>query len=169
MSLTMDPLGRFAYLSDGGGAPSFNGAVVQTYAIDVGTGALSMIGSLHIDQYADVLSADPSGHFLFVTSDYGLPSPAYDPIQPVLQTLSVDASGMLATDGATVATESPLGPTNYLQSDPSGAFVYRAGSPMGTGDPTLSLFKVGTGALAGQLSSTGPSLPVQLGAKLILQ
>ncbi|MET0794281.1 MAG: beta-propeller fold lactonase family protein [Polyangiaceae bacterium] len=69
-TLTLDPLGRFAY------AGSVAGRAIYGYTIDADSGALSSMGEPIVvgnetQGGANYLVADPTGHFLYVSNAFG--------------------------------------------------------------------------------------------------
>lgn len=124
-SVTVDPSGRFAYVTNVGSSD------ISAYKIDPGTGALTSVGAPVVLISSPVsVSVDPSGRFAYVT--YGSGVLAY----------KIDfGTGALTSIGTAAAGTGPLS----VAVDPSGKFVYVANN--GTGDVSVFQIDTSTGAL----------------------
>lgn len=130
-SITIDPSGRFAYVTNSGDN------TISAYAINTTTGALtSIVGSPFAAGSTPIhITADPSGRFVYVANSSGNTISAYS-INPGTGALAPIAGSPFA------AGSSPTG----ITVDPSGKFVYVAN----LADNTVSGYTISTttGALA---------------------
>jgi YVTN family beta-propeller protein len=122
-SITVDPLGRFAYVTNEGDPWGYedgaNGSVAM-YSIDATTGALTSTGTINGNCpglcFPSPMVVDPSGKFAYVvTGGAGIPFS--------LAIYTIDATtGALTSTGTTAAGGVP----NSVAVDPAGKFVYMA-------------------------------------------
>jgi len=61
-AVALDPTGNFAYVAN------FNSNDVSTYAIDVGTGTLTLTGTITAGSHPSAIAIAPSGEFAYVTN-----------------------------------------------------------------------------------------------------
>ncbi len=122
-SITVDPLGRFAYVTNEGDPWGYedgaNGSVAM-YSIDATTGALTSTGTINGNCPGlcdpSPMVVDPSGKFAYVVNG-GAGRP-----------FSIEMYALNATTGAlaSIGTIAAGGVPNSLAVDPAGKFVYMA-------------------------------------------
>jgi 6-phosphogluconolactonase (cycloisomerase 2 family) len=155
--MTIDPQGRFLYLTNSLGTPFQESGTVQPYAIDSSSGALTAGTGTAVVTNGGGLAADPTGHYLYLISDLN-----FGAATDTIQALSVEPSiGSVSTMGSIIQT--PGAPFVVL-CDPSGQFVYVQSGALSASDPSagvvLTTFSISTGPnTAGQLIPSGPSQP----------
>lgn len=139
-SLAIHPSGNFVYAANEGG---FTPTSVSTYAINAGTGALALIGTVAVDGRAAAVAVDPSGRFAYVADGYQYS----DGSKGVnVSMYSIDAgTGLLTSLGKVTAGTSP----SSIAIHPSGKFVYVANYDsndisMYAVDTTGNLISIGT-------------------------
>ena len=111
-SLTFEPSGRFAYVTTVPG--SFSTGSVSAYSVDPVTGTLAIIGSavaIPINGYSPATAVDPTGTFLYVSSDVQVFAYRIDPLAGLLTPVS----------GSPFLTE--VNPT-AIAIHPTGRFLY---------------------------------------------
>ena len=122
-SITVDPLGRFAYVTNEGDPWGYgdgaNGSVAM-YSIDATTGALTSTGKINGNCpglcFPSPMVVDPSGKFAYVvTGGAGIPFS--------LAIYTIDATTGALTSTGTIAAG---GVPNSVTVDPAGKFVYMA-------------------------------------------
>jgi 6-phosphogluconolactonase len=156
-TMTIDPLGRFLYLTNSLGTSLQESGTVQPYAIDSSNGALTAIGAgTAVVSNGGGLAADPTGNHLYLISNLN-----WDAASNTIQALSVDPSaGSVGTIGSLIQT--PGAPTAVL-CDPSGQFVFVQSGPLSispSAGVVLTTFSISTSlGTAGQLMPSGPSQP----------
>jgi len=156
--MTIDPLGRFLYLTNSLGTPFQESGTVQPYAIDSSSGALTAIGTATpVVTNGGGMAADPTGNYLYLISNLN-----FDAASNTIQALNVDAgTGSVATIGSILPT---AGPPSEVLCDQSGQFVFVQSGSLSVSDPStglvLTTFSISTSPdTAGQLISSGPSQP----------
>lgn len=151
-ALTMDPKGRFLFLTNSVGTPFQESGTVQSYTIDSSSGALTAIGAAtSVVSNGGGLCADPSGNFLYLASNLN-----WTPSTDTVQALSVDPSiGSVSTIGSIIQTQ---GAPNLIACDPSGQFVFVQTQPDSGSGSLLTTFTISSdpGSL-GQLTASGTS------------
>jgi 6-phosphogluconolactonase len=164
MTMAIDPLGRFLYLTSDQGDAFQSAATVLPYAIDSNTGAVTAIGAgTPVPNDAASLAADPSGRYLYMTNALN-----FGPANDSVMALAVDqTSGAVSLIGPVLLTD---GTPFLVICDPSGQFVYIASvsstPPSEVDIGNLSAYAISTSAAtAGQLlpqneqSTPGGSIP----------
>jgi 6-phosphogluconolactonase (cycloisomerase 2 family) len=151
-TMTIDPLGRYLYLTKSATNLPLTGVTVSPYSIDATSGALTAIGSgTPLAGNGDALAADPTGKYLYFISNLDI-----GPAVPSITALAVDqTTGVLSQNGAPVSIGSNVA---SVICDPSGQFVYVGGSGtyLNSTWPSVSAFVVNAnGVTAGQLSPSG--------------
>jgi YVTN family beta-propeller protein len=145
-SVTVDPSGKFAYVTDSGDVYDYgNGADgnVAMYTIDVKTGALTSTGTINGNCPGLCLPSsvvvDPSGKFAYVAYGDGIV-----PNGVAIYTINA-TTGALTSIGA-IAVE---GFANSVAVDPAGKFVYvaTAENPGLAGNVSMYTINATTGAL----------------------
>jgi DNA-binding beta-propeller fold protein YncE len=163
-SIAVDPMGRFAYVTNYGCADSFLGNV-SMYMINPTTGALTSIGPPinSGDEGADSVTVDPSGKFVYVGNSGGGDTPGS------VSAYSIDAatgnlgfSGRLWAPCAPPPSPGSCSPWSLVV-DPSGRFAYVANE--GGFTPTsISMYTINpsTGALTilGTIAAEGRAVSV---------
>jgi 6-phosphogluconolactonase (cycloisomerase 2 family) len=134
-SVVVDPSGRFAYVTSGGGSFPFN---VEMYTINGTTGALTSIGTIAAGTNPVSVAVDPSGKFVYATNS-GNALNADDG--------SVAMYTINATTGALTAIGTIAAGTNPVSAamDPSGKFAYVTNS--GSNDVSMYTIDATTGTL----------------------
>jgi len=156
-TMTIDPLGRFLYLTSSLGTTMQEAGTVQPYAIDSSSGALTAIGTATpVVTNGGGLAADPTGNYLYLISNLNL-----NAASNTIQALSVDPStGSVGTIGSIIQTSGA--PTEVL-CDPSGQFVFLQSGPLSispSAGVALTTFSISTSlGTPGQLMPSGPSQP----------
>jgi 6-phosphogluconolactonase (cycloisomerase 2 family) len=124
-AVAVDPLGRFAYVGSTE-YPNDSVAVVETYAIDPTTGALTLVGSI---AGGPGIAVHPSGNFVYVMSrPSGFLTCAVNPTTGVLTSVGTNAGSLMAID-------------------PSGQFAYVSNA---TNELSTYAINLTTGALTPQ-------------------
>jgi|CZKD01.1.fsa_nt_gi 6-phosphogluconolactonase len=107
LTLTIDPRGKFLYIVAG------TSNAVVAYAIDAGTGSLTLVGSFPTGTFPNSVSVDPTGRYLLVSNALSSNVYAYS-IDGALGTLTQTA----------VSSSSGLGNPYAVAADPSGKRAY---------------------------------------------
>jgi 6-phosphogluconolactonase (cycloisomerase 2 family) len=153
LGLTVDPLGRFIYLSNYTGSTFQASAVLTSYAINSSTGALTAVGTgTTVQSNVGQLLADPSGVSLYMANNLN-----FTAAQDSLQALSIDQSGTITLNGSSMQTN-PAGSVPWqLLSESTGRYIYLESQSGSTTNSTLlSTFSVSTASgTSGQLVSVG--------------
>lgn len=111
-SVTLDPTGKFAYVTDGGqNSDGSNGLNVSMYTINGTTGALSSIGTVTAGLAPSSIAIDPSGRFAYVANKGSNDVSMY--------TIN-GTSGALSSSGPIAAGTGP----SSVAVHPSGSFAY---------------------------------------------
>lgn len=134
-SVAVDPLGRFAYVSNGANVAGGNS--VSAYTINATTGALTSIGAVSAGTLPKSVTVDPSGRFAYVGSDY----------PPSVLAYTINAS----TGALTSIGSFPAGSSNFITSisvDPTGNFLYAANFDNPSSNLVAFRINATTGALA---------------------
>lgn len=122
--LLIEPKGRFAY------APSFDSGAVAAFALDATTGApTALTGSPFAacaEYSAPAAVIDPAGTHLYVGGSG--PVPAGDPLDGLICAYTIDASSGALTPVAGSPFHASNDPGNALAIDPSGKFLFLAGT-----------------------------------------
>jgi YVTN family beta-propeller protein len=161
-SLTVDPAGKFAYVTNSGDiydyAEDSDGSVAM-YTIDATTGVLTPIGAINGNCpglcLPSSVAVDPSGKFSYMAGGGG--------VSAGVSMFTIDSTTGALTANGTTAEEG--GPTSVAV-DPSGKFVYVAnanGTPGTAGEVSMYTINATTGALAsiGTIASgTNPAFVV---------
>jgi YVTN family beta-propeller protein len=133
-SMVVDPLGKLAYVANGGGGFPFN---VAMYDIDNTSGALTSIGTIASGAAPISLAVDPADKFVYVADWTGSNTDGS------VSMYAIDATTGSLTSIGTIATgEYPT----WVAIDPSAKFVYVANS--GSNDVSMYTIDATTGALA---------------------
>jgi 6-phosphogluconolactonase (cycloisomerase 2 family) len=114
-SLAIHPSGKFVYVANEGG---FTPTSVSMYAINAGTGVLTLIGTVAVDGRAAAVAVDPSGKFAYVV-DGDQNTDGSKGVNVSMYTIDA-ATGVLTSIGKIAAGTSP----SSLAIHPSGKFVY---------------------------------------------
>jgi YVTN family beta-propeller protein len=146
LSVVVDPSGKFAYVPNGGGESNN----VAMYTINATTGALTSIGTIAVEGFADSVAVDPSGKFAYVAASSGTPGSAGN-----VSMYTIDAAGGGLTSIGTIAQEPA---PSSMAVDPSGMFAYVANS--GASDVSMYSINTSTGILTSiglMVAGTNPS------------
>jgi len=147
-SVVVDPSGRLAYVTNGGGGFPYN---VAMYTINSTTGALTSIGTIATGTEPLSVAVDPAGKFAYVANWTGY---------------ETDGSVSMYTIDATTGSLTPIGTIATGQSPtwvvihPSGKFVYVTNS--GSNDVSMYTIDATTGALAFTGSIAAGTDPVSI-------
>jgi YVTN family beta-propeller protein len=146
-SVTVDPSGKFAYVTSTGDEYSSDGSVAM-YTINATTGVLTPIGAIsgNCPGLCVPLSVavDPSGKFAYVPNGDGVV-----PNSVAMYTINA-TTGVLTSIGKTAVE----GFAASVAVDPSGKFAYVVGTASGTGSAgSVSTYTIN--AATGALTSTG--------------
>ncbi len=159
-SITVDPLGRFAYVTNEGDPWGYedgaNGSVAM-YSIDATTGALTSTGTINGDCPGlcdpSPMVVDPSGKFAYVvTGGAGIPFS--------LAIYTIDTTTGALTSIGTIAAG---GVPNSVAVDPAGKFVYMAAAnatPGLAGSVSAYAINATTGALTSVGTIAAGTYPV---------
>lgn len=123
ISMTVDPLGRFAYVTN------FGGHDVSMYTVDATTGVLAFIGSIAAGKDPVSVAVDPTGRFVYVVNLTGYSSTGS------VSMYTIDAATGGLTNVGTIATK--IAPTS-IAIHPSGKYVYVTNS----GSNSVSMYGV---------------------------
>jgi 6-phosphogluconolactonase (cycloisomerase 2 family) len=147
-SLAIHPSGKFVYVANEGG---FTPTSVSMYAIDTGTGALALIGTVAVDGRATAVAVDPSGKFAYV-ADGGENSDGSKGVNVSMYAIDA-ATGVLNSIGKIAAGMSPCS----IVIHPSGKFIYVTNC--GSNDISMYTIDTTTGKLTlfGTLAAAGLS------------
>jgi 6-phosphogluconolactonase (cycloisomerase 2 family) len=139
--LTLSPNGKFAYVADHGNAPP-GGMTIHQYAVDSGTGALTMLNPATVPApfpYPGGIAVDLTSSYAYLSNING----------NSVSEFAIGTDGTLtALNPASVATDTePV----FLAFDPTGKYAYEANYTIDKASPpgTVSQYSVGTG---GQLT-----------------
>jgi 6-phosphogluconolactonase (cycloisomerase 2 family) len=139
--LTLSPNGKFAYVADHGSVPP-GGMTIHQYAVDLGTGALTMLSPATVPTpfpYPGGIAVDPTSSYAYLSNING----------NSVSEFAIGTDGSLtALNPASVATDTePV----FLAFDPTGKYAYEANYTIDKASPpgTVSQYSVGTG---GQLT-----------------
>jgi YVTN family beta-propeller protein len=145
-SVTLDPFGKFAYVTNSGDAFDYGDGAdgsVAMYTINAATGALTSTGAINGNCPGLCLPSsvvvDPSGKFAYVANGSGGSTGVS------MYTIN-SATGALTSIGTIAAGDSP----NSVAVDPSGNFVYVANAsatPGSAGNVSMYTINGTTGAL----------------------
>ena len=147
-SISVDPLGKFAYVANSSGGASPGG--VSAYTIDATTGALTAVPTspFAAGPNPNSVVVDPSGRFAFIANrNSGKPSGS-------VSAFTVNAaSGALAPIGTTAiaAGTEPVA----IAVDPLGKFVYVVNGGTGSGGAGGSVSAYAVNATSGALTAVG--------------
>ena len=156
-SVTVDPLSKFAYVTNSGDVFDYgdgaNGSVA-TYTIDATTGALTSTGTINGNCpglcFPSSVVVDPSGKFAYVANGGG-----GVPYNVAMYTINA-TTGALTSIGTVAAGTDPVSVTV----DPSGKFAYVVNENFGsTGNVSMYTINATTGALTSVgtiVAGTGP-------------
>ncbi len=147
-SVVVDPSGRLAYVTNGGGGFPYN---VAMYTINSTTGALTSIGTIAAGTEPLSVAVDPAGKFAYVANWTG-----YDTDGSVSM-YTIDATTGGLTPIGTIATG--LSPTS-IAIHPSGKFAYVTNS--GSNDVSMYTIDATTEALIFTGSITAATDPVSI-------
>src|SRR5579863_10307565 len=128
LALTIDPRGRTLYVA------TANSNSVATYAIDAGTGSLTLVASPSTGSFPDSVSVDPTGRYLLVSNS----------VSSNVYVYSIDGPTGIPSQ-VSVSPASGLGNPYALAADPSGTRVY-----VGNGNPS-DIVGYGLGTKTGKL------------------
>lgn len=162
-TMTFDPLGRFLYLTNS--TANSNGSqatgIVLPYAIDATTGAVTALpASSTLPGNMGGLATEPTGNHLYLINDLN-----WNAASDTIEALSVASTGTVSAIGSIIQTN---GPGSFVNSDPSGQFVYVA-SGYGIGSFFLTAYLISTDpATAGQLMPSGQPLQVPGGGEIAI-
>ncbi len=124
-SVTVDPFGRFAYVTDDSALNGHQDDNVATYTINVTTGALTFIGFAGTGMGPSFVAVDPTGKFAYVTNFLSNDVSMY----------TINATtGALTSIGTIAAGLSP----SSIAIDPSGKFAYVTNS----GSNSVSMYSI---------------------------
>lgn len=149
-AITVDPLGRFAFVSNRYGT---NQGKIYTYLIDGTTGAPST-GAGYINQTSHInvgpppfrtagnIAVDPTGKYAYVLNSLGS-------VPGWVDAYTIDSvSGNLTLNGPALTTGGLYGQVDGIAVDPTGKFVYTASNNYGGYDGTIAGFAINpSGAL----------------------
>lgn len=139
--LTLSPNGKFAYVADHGNVPP-GGMTIHQYAVDLGTGALTMLNPATVPTpfpYPGGIAVDPTSSYAYLSNING----------NSVSEFAIGTDGTLtALNPASVATD--IEPV-FLAFDPTGKYAYEANYTIEKASPpgTVSQYSVGPG---GQLT-----------------
>jgi 6-phosphogluconolactonase len=140
--VTVDPLGKFAYVTNWGDWETSDGSVLA-YTINPTTGALTLTGAIVGDNPSfccfNSVVVDPSGKFAYVANGGGGST--------TLSMYTINATTGALTSIGTIATG---GDPVSVAVDPSGKFVYAANEAFSGSAGSVSMYTIDatTGALA---------------------
>jgi YVTN family beta-propeller protein len=143
-SITVDPIGKFAYVTDSGDVYDYGDGAdgnVAMYTIDATTGALTSTGTINGNCPGLCLPSsvvvDPSGKFAYVANGGGSSTSVS------MYTIN-GTTGNLTSIGTIAAGKVPV----FVTVDPSGKFVYVANAFSGSaGSVSMYTINATTGAL----------------------
>ena len=133
-SVAVDPSGKFAYVPNGDGIVPNN---VAMYTINATTGALTSIGVISVEGFANSVTVDPSGKFAYVAT----PNSTFGAAGSVSMFVINATTGALTSTGTIAAGTAPAS----VVVDPTGKFAYAANS--GSNDISMYTIDATTGAL----------------------
>jgi len=143
-SVTVDPLGKFAYVANLGDDETSDGSVIS-YAINATTGALTPTGAINGNCpglcVPGSLAVDPSGKFAYVPNGDGA-----EPDNVAVYAIDATTGSLTSTGEINVG-----GSANSVAVDPSGKFAYVTSQNSSGGN--VSMFTIN--ATTGTLSSIG--------------
>jgi 6-phosphogluconolactonase (cycloisomerase 2 family) len=147
-SLATHPSGKFVYVANEGG---FTPTSVSMYAINDGTGVLTLIGTVGTDGRATAVAVDPSGKFAYVADGYQNTDGSKG-VNVSMYSINA-ATGVLTSIGKIAAGMSPCS----IVIHPSGKFVYVTNC--GSNDISMYTIDTTTGNLTlfGTLAAAGLS------------
>ena len=153
-SVTVDPSGKFVYVTNSGDVWDPDYGSVAMYTIDATTGALTSIGTINGNCpglcFPSSVVVDPSGKFAYVASGGG-----GFPYNVAMYTIDA-TTGALTSIGTIAAGTDPVS----VAVDPSGKFAYVVNENFGSaGNVSMYAINATTGALAsiGTIAAgTGP-------------
>jgi len=134
LSVVVDPSGRFAYVPYGDGIVPNR---VAMYTINATTGALTSIGTIAVEGFADSVAVDPAGTFAYVAT----PNDTFGSAGDVSMYTINATTGALASIGTIAAGTGPVS----VVVDPSGKFAYVTNSS--SNDVSMYTINATTGAL----------------------
>jgi YVTN family beta-propeller protein len=146
-SLTVDPSGKFAYVTNSGNYWDDADGSVSMYTIDATTGALTSTGTINGTCpglcFPSAVVVDPSGKFAYVANG-GANGGVSAPSNVAMYTINA-TTGALTSIGTIAAGTDPAS----IAMDPSGKFAYVANENAGSaGNVSMYAINATTGALA---------------------
>jgi YVTN family beta-propeller protein len=148
-SVTVDPSGKFAYVTSSGDVWDIDFGSIVTFSINPTTGALTPTtggifgtGSNGTPEFFNSVAFDPSGKFAYAADGGAFPEGSFGGSSSVSMYTVNSTSGALTSVGTIVAG---TGPTSVAV-DPTGKFVYVAN--FGSNDVSTYTIDATTGALA---------------------
>ena len=143
--VTVDPLGKFAYVTNWGDWESSDGSI-SMYTINPSTGALTFTGAIEGNNPAfccfNSVAVDPSGKFAYAANG-GAGSTSVS-----IYTIN-GTTGALTSSGTIAAGNVPVA----VAVDPSGKFVYAANNSFSGSPGSVSMYTIN--ATTGALTSIG--------------
>ena len=151
-SMVVEPSGKFAYVANGYGG-GFIGSVpynIAMYTINATTGALTSVGTIAAGPDPLSLAVDPSGNFVYVTTQSATPGSAGG-----VSIYAINATtGALTSNGTIAAGTDPVS----IAVDAAGKFAYVANS--GSKDVSMYTIDATTGALTSKGTVAAGTDPV---------
>jgi YVTN family beta-propeller protein len=160
-SVTVDPFGKFAYVTNSGDVYDYgedSDGSVAIYTIDATTGALTSTGTINGNCpglcFPSSVVVDPSGKFAYVANGGG-----GVPYNVAMYTINA-TTGALTSIGTVAAGTDPVSVTV----DPSGKFAYVVNENFGsTGNVSMYTINATTGALTSVGTIAAGTGPVSVG------
>jgi YVTN family beta-propeller protein len=148
-SVTVDPFGKFAYVTSSGDVWDIDFGSVLTYTINPTTGALTSTtggitgtGINGTPEFFNSVAVDPSGKFAYAAEGGAFPAGTFGGSSNVAMYTINATTGALASIGTIAAGTSP----DSVAVDPSGKFAYVPN--FGSNDVSMYAIDATTGALA---------------------
>jgi 6-phosphogluconolactonase (cycloisomerase 2 family) len=147
-SLTVDPLGKFAYVVSSGDVWDIDFGSVLTYTINPTTGALTSTGGIiatginGTPELFNSVAFDPSGKFAYAADGGAFPAGSFGADSEVSMYTINSTTGALTSVGMIAAGNGP----DSVTVDPAGKFAYVAN--FDSNDVSMYTIDATTGALA---------------------
>jgi 6-phosphogluconolactonase len=156
-SVTVDPSGKFAYVTNPGDVWAPDDGSVAMYTINATTGALTSTGTINGNCpglcFPSSVVVDPSGNFAYVASGGG-----GFPYDVAMYTIN-GTTGALTSIGSTATGTDPAS----IAVDPSGKFAYVVNENVGSaGNVSMYTIDATTGALASMGTIAAGTDPVSV-------
>jgi 6-phosphogluconolactonase (cycloisomerase 2 family) len=160
-SVSVDPSGKFAYVTSSGDVWDIDFGSIVTYSIDPTTGALTPTtggiiggGSNGTPEFFNSMAFDPSGKFAYAADGGAFPEGTFGGSSSVsMYTVNI-TTGALTSVGTIAAGTGP----NSVAVDPTGKFAYVAN--FGSNDVSMYTIDATTGALASMGTIAAGTQPV---------